>query len=188
MDLFFAHIQTLSGSMNELSLKFKFLIFLSVAFGAALFFFWVTWTTPSEVNSPYHGFQTTNSVIPKGLASSDSSSDNHHPVTPEVSASQPPAVIVSSASDTSSLENEPSELISETQDPPFLYEIKQDRITTLSPEQQDSVLRVHEQFIEFYQTNPTAFYDESLRSVEIRKLREGIVNSIGIENFESLIR
>jgi hypothetical protein len=174
--------------MNGLSTKFKFLIFLSAPFGAALFFFWVTWTTPSEVNSPYHGLQRTNSVIPKGLASSDSSSDHHHPVAPEASASQPPAVIVSSASATSSLENEPSELISETQDPPFLYEIKQDRITTLSPEQQDSVLRVHEQFIEFYQTNPTAFYDESLRSAEIRKLRERVVDSIGIENFEGLIR
>jgi len=97
-------------------------------------------------------------------------------------------LIVSTPSDTSSSENQPSEQISEPLDSPFLYEIKQDRITQLSPEQQDSLLRVHEQFIDFYQTNPTAFYDESLRSAEIRKLRESIVNSIGIENLESLIR
>jgi hypothetical protein len=85
-------------------------------------------------------------------------------------------------------ENELTESVSEPQEIPFLYEIKQDRVAQLSPEQQDSLLRVHEQFIEFYQNNPSAFYDQSLRSQTIRNLRERIVNAIGIDNFETLMR
>jgi len=188
VDLFFVHFPTLPGFMNGLSPKFKFLIFLSAAFVAALSLAWITWTTPSQVNSSCQELQRTNPGIPKRFASADSHREYQQPGVYETSTIEPPSLIVSTPSDTSSSENQPSEQISEPLDSPFLYEIKQDRITQLSPEQQDSLLRVHEQFIDFYQTNPTAFYDESLRSAEIRKLRESIVNSIGIENLESLIR
>lgn len=71
---------------------------------------------------------------------------------------------------------------------PFLYEFKHEKIGSLSPEQQDSVLKIHEDFLEFYRSNPSAYYDEKIWTNEMGNLRERIINAIGIDSFEALMR
>jgi len=178
-------------SWNESVLRFKFLIFASAATFSVIFFAWVTWTTPIAENLPPHGPKIAKTI--RDTASGGGLSDSHKLSTPcgsDLSRGVPADGNVSSPPIDSSPnpENELSESVSEPQEIPFLYEIKQDRVSQLSPEQQDSLLRVHEQFVEFYQNNPSAFYDQSLRSQTVRNLRERIVNAIGIDNFETLIR
>jgi hypothetical protein len=73
-----------------------------------------------------------------------------------------------------------------SQDVPFLYELNQDRVARLSPDQQDSILKAHEEFIAFYRSNPAAFQDASLMTQEVGALRERVVNAIGIDGFEEL--
>jgi len=177
-------------SWNESVIRFKFLIFASVATCSVIFFAWVTWTTPIPENPPPHAAKIAKTIRD---TSSGGPSDSHKLSTPcssDLSRGVPADGSVSSPPIDSSPnpENELTESVSEPQEIPFLYEIKQDRVAQLSPEQQDSLLRVHEQFIEFYQNNPSAFYDQSLRSQTIRNLRERIVNAIGIDNFETLMR
>lgn len=177
-------------SWNESVLRFKFLIFASLTIFSVIFFAWVTWTTPIPENLPPQGPKIAKTIRE---TASEGLSDSHKLSTPcasDLSRGVPADGSVSSPPIDSSPnpESELTESVSEPQDIPFFYEIKQDRVAQLSPEQQDSLLRVHEQFVEFYQNNPSAFYDQSLRSQTVRNLRERIVNAIGIDNFETLMR
>ena len=177
-------------SWNESIAGFNFLIFASSAILSAMFFAWVTWTTPIRENPQFQQPKSAYTSRDQASGSTDPYCKQSAPCSSEISRGAHDEGNVSSTAIDSSPnpENELTDPVSEPQEIPFLYEIKQDRIAQLSPEQQDSLLRVHEQFIEFYQNNPSAFYDQSLRSQTVRNLRERIVNAIGIDNFETLMR
>jgi hypothetical protein len=167
-----------------------FLIFASLAILSATFFAWVTWSTLIHENAQLQRQKSANTSMVHSSWSVDACSKQSVPCSPEISRGTHDDGLVSSSAIDSSANpaNELTEPVSELQEIPFLYEIKQDRIAQLSPDQQDSLLRVHEQFIEFYQTNPSAFYDQSLRDQTVRNLRERAVNAIGVDNFEALLR
>ncbi len=192
MGLFYSHPRNCEPmkSWIESSGGFKFLIFASAAILSAMFFAWVTWTTPIQENAQLQRPNNANTIRVQASGSVGDFNKLSTPSTSEISRGAHDDKNVSSTAIDSSPkpENDLADPVSEPQEIPFLYDIKQDRVAQLSPEQQDSLLRVHEQFIEFYQNNPSAFYDESLRSQTVRNLRERIVNAIGIDNFETLMR
>lgn len=95
--------------------------------------------------------------------------------------------------DTSSMsivssETPTQESVTEEGKVPFFYEMNSEKIAQLSVEQQDSLLRVEEQFVEFYRANPSAYYNDSLWTNEVGNLRERIISAIGIDAFETLMR